>query len=338
MSSHDVSEPDAAVTKPVAEEEEDDYMSMSFEAPTQPSKQPESSIQRRARLQREGQARARVKSKAEIAAEEAAAREAALAKSLDSSNRGFQMMAKLGFKGGALGKPGTESRTEPIRIVMKEDRGGVGLDAEKKRKFVEEVGAVEKKVKVEEGDYRERLRKEREEKRLEGQVIGAMIVAEGLESGDASNGHQTPAVIENEKVGSDKPDEAETTTPSQTTTSNSKPLKSINVLWRGLHRHRLEKERERRMRYDLQQSLSRLPTYDDPDEDADYVKALGREEEELEEEDPELDEFNALEPQERLAKLVDYMRRVHNYCFWCKYKYPDEAMEGCPGITEDEHD
>jgi hypothetical protein len=98
------------------------------------------------------------------------------------------------------------------------------------------------------------------------------------------------------------------------------------------------------MRYDLHQSLSRLPTYEDTEEDKDDRKALGKDVsrhalvEDLEEEDPELEEFSALEPAERLEKLVLYLRQEFNYCFWCKYTYPDKEMEGCPGVTEEEHD
>lgn len=98
------------------------------------------------------------------------------------------------------------------------------------------------------------------------------------------------------------------------------------------------------MRYDLQQSLSRLPTYDETDEDDEDKKALGKDRirytlvEDLEEEDLELDAFNALEPGERLQKLVKYLREEFVYCFWCKYLYPDEEMEGCPGLTEEDHD
>jgi len=120
-----------------------------------------------------------------------------------------------------------------------------------------------------------------------------------------------------------------------------KPTWEINVLWRGLVRDREEKERDRRMRYDLHQSLSRRPTYDDPDEDKDDQLALGKKdalEEDLEEEDPELDEFNALPPAERLRRLVDYLRETYHYCFWCKHRYEDAAMEGCPGSTEEDHD
>ncbi|CRJ94163.1 hypothetical protein BN1708_020744, partial [Verticillium longisporum] len=64
-----------------------------------------------------------------------------------------------------------------------------------------------------------------------------------------------------------------------------------------------------------EQSLSRLPTYEDEDEDEDDKRALGKGKttvyevaDDLDEEDPELDEFKILEPPERLKRLVAYMR------------------------------
>ena len=96
------------------------------------------------------------------------------------------------------------------------------------------------------------------------------------------------------------------------------------------------------MRYDLHQSLSRLPTYNDPDEDKDDKRALATDnnplEEDIEQEDPELDEFNALEPAQRLRRVVGYLRETYHYCFWCKYRYLDGSMEGCPGVAEEDHD
>jgi len=32
------------------------------------------------------------------------------------------------------------------------------------------------------------------------------------------------------------------------------------------------------------------------------------------------------------------LREEFNYCFWCKCTYPGEDMEGCPGLTEEDHD
>ena len=49
-----------------------------------------------------------------------------LQKSIDSSNKGFAMLAKMGYKAGdSLGKSNT-GRVEPIPIEVKNDRGGLG--------------------------------------------------------------------------------------------------------------------------------------------------------------------------------------------------------------------
>jgi len=236
------------------------------------------------------------------------------------------MMAKLGYKPGTTLGKAKDARTEPIGVSIREGKGGIGHDTEKKRKIREELEEAAKRVKVDQGDYRERVRQEREEKRLEGQIIGAQKVAERLDieadedvSNTQGNGTAVPM--------------------------NKRPLKSINVLWRGMIRHRLEKEAERRMRADMQQSRARLPTYTDPDEEEEDKQAYAKKqtnnefvEEDLYEEDDELDEFQALSASERLDKLVKYLRDTYHYCFWCKFRYDNAEMEDCPGLTEEEHD
>lgn len=307
-----------------SKDDEDDYMSMAIPEPSSPFSHPETSVQRRARKKREAEARAHQPSKAELARQAELARDEALKTSLPTTSKGFQMMAKLGFKAGsALGKEGNEhARTEPLGVVVKEGKAGVGMEGERKRKFREEVGEgedVTNKKRETVGEFRERQGREREEKRSEGLCWGAMKVLEGLEEEHTTN-------VEDPGKGGERVEKKTT-----------KPTKQVNVLWRGLFRDRQEKEREKRMRYDLHQSLSRNAAYDDPDEDKQDRQAWGEEEEEIEEEDPELEEFNALEPAERLSRMVEYLREKWRYCFWCKFQYPDETMEGCPGLTEDEH-
>ncbi|PLN80284.1 hypothetical protein BDW42DRAFT_114691 [Aspergillus taichungensis] len=362
-------------------EEEEDYMSMIIEEP----QEKETFSQKKRRQQREAEARARVPSKAERAAEEAARRDAALATStLDPSNKGFKMMAKLGFKPGqALGKqPAAQPATGedgakkeggereaqrlavPLDLMVKEDRGGIGLDSEKKRKFREEAAEVAKKVKQEEGDYRDRVRLERETRRAEAQFHAAQKVAERLD-GEAEAEREGPAPAsespdDGTRSGQQEDGEGEKDDISQDETAakfkpkaNVKPTAQINVLYRGLVREREERERAAQARHILQTSLpssffpsSRLPGYDDPTLEPDDHEALGSTkpdlsrilEEETEEEDPELDEFNALEPSEKLARVVQYLREKHRYCFWCKYRYETDEMEGCPGLTEEDHD
>ncbi|KAM9882639.1 hypothetical protein BJF96_g2055 [Verticillium dahliae] len=317
---------------------EEDYMSMII--PDAPASTPApTSLQRRKQQQRQSELRARQKSKAERAAEDDARRDAALQTSIldapaHQTSKGLAMMARMGFRpGGALGAPGGEGAArEPIAIAVKEDRGGIGMESEKRRRAreAEEAAAGEeaerrKRVRVEEpGEYRDRIAREREAERVERMVASAQRILEGM-------AEEAEAEVTQEEGGRRR--------------IKARPLKAVNVLWRGLARQREERERDRRMRHDLEQSLSRLPTYEDEDEDEDDKRALGKGKttvyevaDDLDEEDPELDEFRILEPPERLKRLVAYMRDEFNYCFWCKFKYPDETMDGCPGLTEEDHD
>ncbi|KAK4159159.1 hypothetical protein QBC43DRAFT_273002 [Cladorrhinum sp. PSN259] len=308
---------------------EDDYLKMDFSEPppnaSHHKSQPESSLARLRRLRREAEIRGRPKSKAELAAEAQSRLEAAHSQSLLSQNpksKGLAMMAKMGFKPGkTLGKSSSENADaakEPIKVSIKDGREGIGLESERKRKLREMAEANEelsKKAKVDEGEYRDRVRREREEARLEKLVGAAQKVAEGMGG---------------EKLGGE-----------------GMALKGIPVVWRGLVRSREEGERTRRMRHDLEYGLAkRLPTYDDADEDEDDREALGKSNkattyvvsEDLDEEDEELEEFDKLPVEVRLNKVVGYLREDFNYCFWCKYAYPDKEMEGCPGLTEEDHD
>ncbi|KAI0008528.1 hypothetical protein F4779DRAFT_436017 [Xylariaceae sp. FL0662B] len=345
--------PPAPNTDHASEEEEDDYMNMTFGEEPQATTA-ETSLQRRQRLKREGEIKGRVKSKAEQAAAEREAREAALSRSMLESaqarkSKGLAMMTKMGFKGGALGSGsgggGNAGLAEPLRPEMKEDRAGIGLDSDRKRKLRDAADLQQKKLKADEDGYRERVRREREQARCERVVYAAMKVCERLDEEHGRAGGTREEEEEEEDDGGDDDDGADAPPRRKTTSLSTRPLKSIPVVWRGLVRGREEAERDRRMRYDLEQSSTRLPTYVDDLEDEDDRQAMGKTTgpayapvEDLEEEDPELDEFNALEVEERLQRLVAYLRKEHRYCFWCKCAYPDETMDGCPGLTEEDHD
>jgi Domain of unknown function (DUF4187)/G-patch domain len=294
------------------EEDDDDYMTMSF-AEAAPIK--ETSASRAARLRKEGLQKGINKTKKEQEAEARAAHEAALSKQLGSANKGFKMLSKLGYKPGMpLGK-GSASNLEPIRVEMKEDRSGIGIETEKKRKAKETMANIAKKAREDEGTYRDRMAEERAEKRREAQIAGAQKIAEKFDV---------------------KRDEEQSLPP--------KPLNGINVLWRELARQRLFKAQEERMKHDLlSRGEEKLPGLADPEEDADDRLALGKDkdelfEEEVEDEDPDVEEFNALPSEERLEKLVSYLRKEYHYCFWCKFEYEDDKMDGCPGLTEEDHD
>ncbi|RYP93498.1 hypothetical protein DL770_000382 [Monosporascus sp. CRB-9-2] len=351
-----------------AEDDEEDYMNMTFgdNAASTGAGAPaaETSLQRRQRLKREAEIRGRPKSKAELEAEAAARREEALSRSLlegarAKKSKGFAMMAKMGFKAGsALGAappaPGNSAAgaedhrlAEPIRPQMKEDRGGIGLDSERKRKVNEAAEREGKKVKADEAEFRDRVRREREEARCERLVHAAMKVCERMDEERGEKEQLRGAGADADERASEEEEEEGKKKTKKKRTVSTRPLKSIPVEWRGLVRRREEAERDRRMRYDLEQSstTTRLPTYADDLDDEDDRKAVARTDatayaavEDLEEEDEELEEFDALEVEERLRRVVEYLRKEFRYCFWCKYQYPDENMEGCPGSTEEDHD
>ena len=302
--------------------EEDDYESMTF-GEVAPAK--ESSLQRTARLKKEAAERARIPSKKERAEKAKADRDAALATEMDKSNVGAKLMSKMGYKGGALGQS-ANARTQPIEVLVKDDKGGIGMDSEKKRKVRDaaaETEEGEKRQKVGLDEFRERNRNEREEKRAEGLMWGAMKVLEGLEE---------DATPDNEPNGGEggEEDPEDVGAPSV----QKKRLRYVNVLYRPLLRQRLQKNRDRKMRHELNNSLSmRNDAGSDDGQQADFDART----DELEDEDPELEEFEALPFADRLGKVVEELRQKYWYCFWCKYRYPDAEMDGCPGVFEDEH-
>jgi hypothetical protein len=242
---------------------------------------------------------------------------------------------------------------------LKKNRGGIGLDTEKKRKLREEAEEAAKRIKHEEGTYRDRVREERELRRIEAQVRAAQKVAERLDAELESGATEEKEQGTRSSAKSDKEDDSADPGPrdrsdAATKKKPIKPTSQINVLYRGLIRERERNDSDRQARHALQSSLpssffpkARLPGYDDPTMDREDKNALGSEldpntstlEIELEEDDEELDAFNALEPAERLHKLVLFLRETYRYCFWCKYAYEtDLELEGCPGLTEEDHD
>lgn len=303
-------------------DDEDDYMNMTFE---DPKPQVETALQRAARKRKEGEARARQQTRKEREAEAERAREEALKTSLPETSKGFKMMAKFGFKqGDTLGKA-EDARKEPIAVSIKEGRSGIGMESEKKRKnqaLWDEAQRAAKRAREQEGDFLEERRKQQKEKHMERDLDNAQRTAERLADTDGEG---------------------------ETDSGEPVDLKDINVLWRGRARRRMEREQERRQAKEIDNTVaSRLPKFaaEDDEHDDDTKVALGQDvtpfyktiENKLEDDDPELLEFEALPVAERLQKLLVFLRDTYRYCLYCGFQYPDAGLAGCPGITEEEHD
>lgn len=236
-------------------------------------------------------------------------------------------MAKLGFKPGqSLGKRDTDdsnkegdgdkdsnkhiknpaTRSEPLNLIFKEDRGGIGMDEKKKRKIREEAAEATKKIKRDEGDYRDRVREERETKRTEAQVRAAQKVAERLDTEEENNANTTtassaplsPSQPKADQDGGVTDDDAKSQSHShanadhppstgpkmqdQNQNQSYKPTASINILYRGLVRERENHERDKQARHALHTSLpssffpkQRLPTFSGGELEQEDEEALG---------------------------------------------------------------
>ncbi|MEQ2232303.1 G patch domain-containing protein 11 [Ilyodon furcidens] len=173
-------------------DEEEDYMSDAFLSKIQDVK-PGVSMVRRAKeaikkeeKQKEKNIQNRQKSYKE---QEKESREAALQSSISNENKGFALLQKMGYKAGqGLGKKGA-GRVDPIPLTIKADRGGIGLEEVKKRKAEEELHHYRQKVRAKQQneaksleDFRSRVRTEREERKIEGDLRRSQRSCEQLDN------------------------------------------------------------------------------------------------------------------------------------------------------------
>ncbi|KAG8623664.1 hypothetical protein KVT40_008640 [Elsinoe batatas] len=345
----------------MSDSEEDDYLSMAL--PTDPTPKPLSSLAKRNAAQRDAADRARVKSKKELESERLLRLERGLRTDLTARNddpdepttgfgsknsKGAQMLSRLGYKGGALGKApsapwppseaasagsragpkqeqgaGADTRlTEPIRVQPRAKNAGLGHATDedpglkRAREALDREADKIKRLKSEMGGYRERNVKESTDKRVEGQWWGAMRVCWTLKQQDLERGGKDGSEV---KAG------------------------DVGVEWRAIlykeqgEKRKKEGQRERGRRFEREEegvveeedkvamgeTVGELPTIAGPRE---------------EDEDEEMQEFLELEVGERLDRTVRYLREKWWYCFWCKARYDDKELDGCPGVTEDEHE
>lgn len=123
-------------------------------------------------------------------------REEGLSQALDSSNKGFALLQKMGYKSGsAIGKTG-EGRVEPITIEIKSNRGGLGREtalkeiAVRKKQLRKQIlQRREQLTNVE--SYRSRLAQQQAEKFMEGDLHKSQKACHELDLGkDIDSPHE----------------------------------------------------------------------------------------------------------------------------------------------------
>ncbi|CAJ1067695.1 G patch domain-containing protein 11 [Xyrichtys novacula] len=180
-------------------DEEEDYMSDAFLSKIQDVKPGVSMVRRvkEAMKKETKQKEINIKNRQKTFKEqETESRETALQNSISNENKGFALLQKMGYKAGqGLGKEGA-GRVDPIPLNIKTDRGGIGMEEVKKRKAEEELENYRRKVRAQQQnetksleDFRSRVRTEREERKIEGDLRRSQRACEQL---DAQKGVSVP--------------------------------------------------------------------------------------------------------------------------------------------------
>lgn len=182
-----------------------------------------------------------------------------------------------------LGVDGDGRLTAPLAATLKQGRGGIGLDALRKRQLADQAESAAKRARVEQDDFRERVRAEAEERRAEGLFGAAQRVVESFdevagerdEAAGAGGGGETT-----NKNDSSADEEGRASGKGQ----HHGSVGRINILYRGLMRAReaeardSQTENSRYQSRDPDRTASKqqpLPHPDLSDLDADDKVALG---------------------------------------------------------------
>eukprot|EP00039_Didymoeca_costata_P018110 m.332158 g.332158 ORF g.332158 m.332158 type:complete len:268 (-) comp16889_c0_seq1:1011-1814(-) len=171
-------------------QEEDDYMSNCFleSAPPAPKVDPRQELpgwKRKARLEEKHFKLQQSQKKGKLMEK---TREEGLATPISSSNKGFAMLVKMGFKvGEGLGKDGS-GRQEPVPIHVKQGKQGLGKERAKKeqeeakkRVHVARLAQKERATQRSAADFRARKRLEFIEKQAERDLPPSQRACEQLD-------------------------------------------------------------------------------------------------------------------------------------------------------------
>jgi hypothetical protein len=161
-------------------------------------------------------------------------------------------------------------------VVKTVGRKGIGHDMDKKRKLKELYEESVKRQKEDSDTYRNSLKSERLEARLQENLRQAQQTCQTFDLRAAEKG-----LIKEPR----------------------------NVFWRGLDREREMQEKEKRFRRRImyEKSANILGESDEEEYDT-TVQEL--------DEDVELDEFEVLPLEKQFEMILHYMRETYNYCFW----------------------
>ncbi|KAK9384746.1 hypothetical protein V1515DRAFT_319654 [Lipomyces mesembrius] len=237
------------------------------------------------------------------------------------------IMKKMGFVPGyGLGKTGDDVHQEPLRPVLKYDRGGIGMASAHREHIQSEAKRAQELAQAEKQSFIDRKREEQLEKKIFGQLREAQNICQEL---DISNDPRLESILYSHSSASGGPSSREYKE------LDVPMLRSVNFLWREVVVERQNADYEKGLRRRI---LDRASSVDDDEPE----NLESRVEEFVPEDymDEELEAFNGLESAKKLEVVLEYLRQKYYYCFWCGCKYDDavDLDQNCPGLTEEDHE
>ncbi|CAG8487965.1 9679_t:CDS:2 [Paraglomus occultum] len=99
----------------------------------------------------------------------------------ENASPGLRLLRRMGYKEGmALGRS-TGGRIDPVPVEIRQGRSGLGLDTEIRERESEEAERVVKRARIDDEEYRSRIREGRLEKRAFAQLESAKRICEDLD-------------------------------------------------------------------------------------------------------------------------------------------------------------
>ncbi|KAF1996242.1 hypothetical protein P154DRAFT_525676 [Amniculicola lignicola CBS 123094] len=299
------------------EESEDEYMKMVIDEPPRA----ETSLQRAERERNEAYIRGHPKTKAELKREERAKQRVLLETAIPATNKGHQLLKRLGYRGGALGKT-EDALKEPVQASDTYDRyrSGIGFQSH------------------EEKEEQRRREREREEEPRQPAWLERRIQKQ--KENDARERFEAIERIA-ENMTAEWAGYEERRAQGVQVQDSSLPFleifKESSVVYRSItNRWSLEtgENPARQIPPRTRFAAARDPEGDYHMEEDDVEDDLSDSEA-----DKELGEYEGLPYIQRTWLVAHYLRVMFWYCPYCKYHYANADMRGCSQLDdEDAHD
>ncbi|THD22628.1 Coiled-coil domain-containing protein 75 [Fasciola hepatica] len=306
----DKSQPESVTDEYKLEEDEDDYMSDKFitslcDQP--PGLSTARSVQRQ-RVTEVNSKKGRTLSRAE---EEAKRRTEGLQKQVDPTNKGFNMLVKMGYAPGqGLGK-NAEGRSEPVPIEVRSDRSGLGrgMAVRESREIFQRIR--QQMMLAERSQFQGVMSTKFRLSRAKRQLEAARRICFQLDSAQSIPVPVSSSFWPIPEIQNPLSPERE-------------PVRRYRSDHRTSGSHHSQDDRDRSPFYD---DRDQLPQLSDEEQDLTSLNA----------DNPRTVDANILSV---LQDLVVYLRDRHSYCFWCSAQYADrdELNKECPGPSEEDHE